>query len=746
MRSFKYALPAALIGLAVASPARADDGQGDLDGLLGQSVVTGASRAAETASDAPAVSTSASADDLRKYGIRSVDEALNYLTLGMWASDPYRFSEVGSRGVALASDFNHHVLVVVDGMPINEQFLGGVFFGKILGLPLDQIDHIEVILGPGSVLYGSQAMLGVINIATKSGKDWRGVHATVDFAVSPQENVNNDPYLSNFDHLGLSRRVDVGAGWTGKVFGKDAQLALGAGWLASSGPSLTFALQKALPPANPLITFGSQTPGNTWGGEVDNANARTALGVHARYSIGEFSGSVRAMRGQFNHPFYDNIFQGAFDDPHSQSVFQNASMDNRWDRTLNEHMSAMVRLYGAISNFDRTDYEVSHPQCPLGPVGPCDRHLRGNSAWLGLELQGNYDWKADGAYTTMYGVDGRVREVSGGEEDIDVFTGKSFGTAGRVDLIQQALGAYVQQRARFTKWAALNAGIRADFDTVTPKPSLFKGISPRLALVASPTDTTNVRAIFSSAFRSPSALELNLADDRLVPPPNGLGPEHVTDYELVVDQRIGTLQMLVGGFYSLWEDMIQLQVIGITATGAQLQYQNTSKITNYGGNASVSGTALDGKLQFGVNVTVAKATVAAKTGDQPLTQSPNLLGNARVAYQFGSELPTLALAAAFLGPRLADGAYIAGEQSNLTPRPEAPTQVSLRGTLSGPIGGLKGVSYRVGGEYVFGKWSPYVVGINQGAPQSIISAPTAAALLPINRVTLFASITVDVLP
>jgi outer membrane receptor for ferrienterochelin and colicin len=42
------------------------------------------------------------------------------------------------------------------------------------------VDHIEVILGPGSVLYGSNAMLGVINVVTKHAKDWSGVHGVAE--------------------------------------------------------------------------------------------------------------------------------------------------------------------------------------------------------------------------------------------------------------------------------------------------------------------------------------------------------------------------------------------------------------------------------------------------------------------------------------------------------------------------------------------------------------------------------------
>ena len=57
-----------------------------------------------------------------------------------------------------------NTLVLVDGRRVNEIDLSGVDWTQI---PLDQIDRIEILRGPGSVLYGDNAVGGVINIITK---------------------------------------------------------------------------------------------------------------------------------------------------------------------------------------------------------------------------------------------------------------------------------------------------------------------------------------------------------------------------------------------------------------------------------------------------------------------------------------------------------------------------------------------------------------------------------------------------
>lgn len=184
--------PLMLVAVATSlTPAavRADD-MASLLQVLEESVVTGASRSAETSSDAPAVSSVITGEQLRRFGIRRLDEALNYLSLGVFAHDRLSTAEVGARGLALTRDTNSHMLVVLDGMVVNEQAGGSVFLHDI---PMDLVDHIEVILGPGAVLYGAQAMLGVINIVTKSARHHDGLHATMQFgAHAPPERTGRD--------------------------------------------------------------------------------------------------------------------------------------------------------------------------------------------------------------------------------------------------------------------------------------------------------------------------------------------------------------------------------------------------------------------------------------------------------------------------------------------------------------------------------------------------------------------------
>ena len=84
----------------------------------------------------------------------------------------------------------------------------------------------------------------------------------------------------------------------------------------------------------------------------------------------------------------------------------------------------------------------------------------------------------------------------------DYYTGASYGTSDYVSVMQESIGAYIQHRAKFGDHFAVNAGIRADVDTVVPKPAMFNGISPRVALIGSVDPTFNIKLVGSSVFRA----------------------------------------------------------------------------------------------------------------------------------------------------------------------------------------------------------------------------------------------------
>jgi hypothetical protein len=172
---------------------------------------------------------------------------------------------------------------------------------------------------------------------------------------------------------------------------------------------------------------------------------------------------------------------------------------------------------------------------------------------------------------------------------------------------------------------------------------------------------------------------------------------------------------------------------GELAAGLSEAYrrENLGRIQNYGYNAAYEGAALKGRLRFGLNMTAARTRIdeGDGTGQQPLAVAPQAFGNARVAYDLSGSLPTLAVAARFMGRRPADRVYDGG----FTPPPSAPPLLALKLTATGVMPGVAALRYRLGGEYSFAKVEPYVIGATLYANDNV----TTAELAPTRRAHAF---------
>jgi len=148
----------------------------ELDALIAMEpdellTVVVASKRKENWKKAPGVVTVVTKKDIQSYGANNLQDVLirlpNIYTFG---NTFFRDNVVSIRGQSLANSDNH-VLILLNGRPVRESHVGGVNTPVYRGIPLESIERLEVIRGPGSVLYGTNAFSGVINIITLNPKD-----------------------------------------------------------------------------------------------------------------------------------------------------------------------------------------------------------------------------------------------------------------------------------------------------------------------------------------------------------------------------------------------------------------------------------------------------------------------------------------------------------------------------------------------------------------------------------------------
>src|SRR5205823_10991238 len=123
--------------------------------------------AAESVEDAPASVTIIPSQELRGMGYPTVWAALRGVR-GVYLSDDRGYATVGFRGFSRPGDYGNRVLVLLDGQPMNDNWVWSSYVGYDLRTDIDDVERIEVVRGPGSVLYGTGAFSGVINVVTNA--------------------------------------------------------------------------------------------------------------------------------------------------------------------------------------------------------------------------------------------------------------------------------------------------------------------------------------------------------------------------------------------------------------------------------------------------------------------------------------------------------------------------------------------------------------------------------------------------
>ena len=139
--------------------------------------VTSVGRKAQELAKAPAAIYVLTSEDIRRSGAASIPEALlgvpgltvQQVAGKMWA--------VSARG--FARPYSDKMLVMIDGRSLYTPLFSGVLW-DMTDVPLENIERIEIIRGPGAVMWGPNAVNGVINIITKSARDTQGALVSVE--------------------------------------------------------------------------------------------------------------------------------------------------------------------------------------------------------------------------------------------------------------------------------------------------------------------------------------------------------------------------------------------------------------------------------------------------------------------------------------------------------------------------------------------------------------------------------------
>lgn len=706
----------------------------DLDALLGETVSSTASKSAQENTAVPATAINVTAEDLRRYGIRTLAEAYNFLALGIVAEDTLGHAEVGSRGVLFTNDAGKHILLLIDGHVTNDQRNGASFHGHAAGIPIELIDHIEIMLGPGSVLYGANATLGVVNVVTKRASDYGGLQLIAESSFSPPENQAHQPVAPQLDsqysrEVGRGYRVGLGLGRKLHLGDLPAELTGQLEYYDFTGPELGWA-----PIANGNFNYGPYTPIGVWGGATKRSYFQRVPSGYLRMQAGNWQLTLHAVFAQTSQP-YSRVqdFLRDFDDPQSTDERGYGAIDLSWNRVVSARTSLFARFYGDASDEQNRSRGSSFLGCLGTQPNGCIHTANGTAQWFGTELQTTIKWLADLSMSSMVGLEGRVRRVTFKNGLSDFTTGASVDEFGDFRAVSTGGALYAQQVWSPIAALTINAGGRWDFDS-----NLGNRVSPRAATTADIWHGGTMKVVYSEAFRAPTFEEKDLTNRYLVLAAPALTPEIVRSLEASFQQRLGRQRMLLGVFRSWWSNVVQSQALsqaeistgqraGLldSSTVTVFQFRNVARVDNYGLNASYEGNLLDGRLSYGANLTAAYARLITGGETKYMTVTPAVFGNARISYDFGGARPVIGFASQVTGQRLADYSQNPG----VTALKYAPPTVDFRLTASGRVPRISALQYRISADFALTTTNPYAASTGGSDPNKV-------ELIPINRATL----------
>lgn len=139
--------------------------------------VYGAAKYDQKVNEAPAAVTIITAEQIGKYGYRNFAQILDSVP-GLFTSNDRNYGYLGIRGFNRPGDYTSRVLLLIDNHRLNDAVFDQGGPGTEMPIDVDLIDRIEIIKGPGSSLYGTNAFFGVVNVITKRGRDIKGAEVS----------------------------------------------------------------------------------------------------------------------------------------------------------------------------------------------------------------------------------------------------------------------------------------------------------------------------------------------------------------------------------------------------------------------------------------------------------------------------------------------------------------------------------------------------------------------------------------
>lgn len=499
--------------------------------------VSSASKYSQRIADAPSAVQIITREDIQRHGWRSLTEALNSLP-GIYSVNDRSYDYLGARGFLIPGDYNTRFLLLIDGQRNNDNIYQMGLTGGEGWLDMSVVERIEYIPGPGSAIYGSNAMFGVINVITR-GAD-----------KSDQSQVST--YASKLGLTGVSAMTSQTFGDTGLVMQYSAEHQAGRDQTYTDPVGNLFRADGS--PATDVMAHG-----------LDKGNNRRLM-----MRVDHQQWSFRLINHERTLIPSSAPYFTVFDDP----AMQLNDGGTQLSAALQHELSDSSSLYARIGYTDWY-YRATYPYNYDFTIPAAVAYYLNYDDVGGQILDGEFRYQLkSGAHHLLTGLE-FSKDMMARQRNA-----YSDGTPGTdTNKLISHGGVFAQDEWRFAPDWLLSMGLRADSATGS-KPST----SPRLGLIWQANPGWTAKLLTGQAYRSPNSYERWFSQEPIYLDNPNLQPETIRTTEAVLEWMKDARTRWV---LSLFDNKVG-RLIQQVDTGAGLQYQNGTAVHMHGAELSVN--------------------------------------------------------------------------------------------------------------------------------------------------------------
>lgn len=454
--------------------------------------VSGVSKYQQAIRRAPAGVTVFSAADIKNNGWRTLADALRAAP-GLHVRDDRFYNYTGTRGFTRGGDFNARTLVLLDGHRLDDPIYQQGAIGTDFILDMDLVDRIEVITGPGSSVYGSNAFYGAVNVIPKTGRDIAGAQLGVALGSEPSGKVRAT--VGDRTDRGVDYIVSATEWWSR---GED-DFPLPAEWRA----------------VDPVVLTG------TVARNQDDMHHRSLYSRVAWRGLSAEAAYVRREKEVLPAVFFTPNGAGAEGIDERAYLLLRATGEPVPDASLEAKVSVDVYNY---------DGSFVPPATLFTPIATYAR---------GLSINSEVRWRQTFADVQSFSLGVEFQENL--RQDYGVKFPTLGGSLFKVEESSRYLSPFAQLDWEFTPVLRASLGARYDYYSTGDE-----RLTPRVGLIWDATSATTLKLLYGEAFRVPNVAERFPGIATANP---NIGPETNRSWEFIAEHRLDEVWRAEARFY-----------------------------------------------------------------------------------------------------------------------------------------------------------------------------------------------------